>query len=256
MKLAHTIAAGLAALGLAAGSAAAEPLKVAFAAEPYPPFTYKSADGTWTGFEIELAEAVCARMDRECELAPTGWSGIIPALTSGKVDFILGSMTINEERDKVIDFTRPYYNTLGAFVAPEGSEIAGREDLGGLILGVQGATTHATFAREALRDTVSDIRIYDKQEQVNRDLLAGRLDVMLADEIAMAEFVERDEADGVEIKYVAPHHPAYGDGIGVGVREEDDALEESLNAALAAVIEDGTCAEISARYFGTDICGG
>jgi polar amino acid transport system substrate-binding protein len=125
MKLAHTVAAGLAALGLAAGSAAAEPLKVAFGAEPYPPFTYKSADGNWTGFEIELAEAVCARIEQDCELAPTGWSGIIPALTSGKVDFILGSMTINEERDKVIDFTRPYYTRSGRSSRPRAARLQG-----------------------------------------------------------------------------------------------------------------------------------
>jgi polar amino acid transport system substrate-binding protein len=255
MKLFRIMAAGLAATALGAGVAAADSLRVGFAAEPYPPFTYKSATGDWTGFEVELAEAVCAEMNAECELAPTGWSGIIPALTSGRIDMIMGSMTINAERDEVIDFSQPYYNTAGAFVAPESLTIEGREDLDGLILGVQGATTHLSFAREELEPIVADIRIYDQQEQVNRDLLAGRLDVLLADEIAMAEFVDRDEASGLEIKYTTPPHPAYGEGIGVGVREEDDELTEQLNAALSEVIANGTCAEISMKYFEADICG-
>lgn len=256
MTLNRTLAAGLAAAILTTGAAADQTLRVGFAAEPYPPFTYKSASGDWTGFEIELAQAVCAEMGADCELAPTGWSGIIPALTSGKIDFILGSMTINAERDEVIDFTQPYYNTAGAYVAPQGSGIGGREDLDGLILGVQGATTHATFAREALRGAGVDIRLYDQQEQANRDLLAGRLDVILADEIAMAEFVERDEAKGLEIKYTTPPHAAYGEGIGVGVREADDELTGRLNAGLAAVLGNGTCTELSQKYFGADICGG
>ncbi len=74
------------------------------------------------------------------------------------------------------------------------------------MLGVQSATTNATYARRALRDTGVDIRLYDQAEQVNRDLLSGRLDVILADEIAMNELIERDEAEGFEIKGTAPHH--------------------------------------------------
>jgi polar amino acid transport system substrate-binding protein len=243
-------------IGIAAGSAAADPLKIGISAEPYPPFTYKAADGGWTGFEVELADAICAEMDRECTITPTGWGGIIPALNSGKIDVIMNSMSITTERDKVIDFTNPYYYTRGAFVAPndaEISEIPG--DLDGMILGVQGATTHANYAREALRGTVSSIQQYDKQEQANRDLLAGRVDVILADEIAMSAFVGRDDVTSVEIKAKAPKHPAFGEGIGIGVREDDDDLTQALNDAIGTVLENGTCTELSKKYFGTDICG-
>jgi polar amino acid transport system substrate-binding protein len=78
--------------------------------------------------------------------------------------------------------------------------------------------------------------------------------VILADEIAMNELVERDAADDFEIKGVAPHHAAYGDGVGVGLRQDDDALQESLNDAIEDVFEDGTCSRLSNKYFDTDIC--
>lgn len=248
--------AGLAALLAAGTSFAASPLKVGVAAEPYPPFTYKGADGDWTGFEVELADAICAQLDDECRITPTAWDGIIAALNSGKIDMIMTSMSITEKRDKVIDFTRPYYYTLGAYVAAKDMELDAPEGLRGKILGVQAATTHAAFSRQELRDIVADIKIYDKQEQANRDLLAGRVDVVLADQIAMADFVARDEASGFEIKATAPKHPAFGEGIGIGLREDDDELERKLNAAIDTVIGDGTCTELSQKYFDQDICGG
>jgi polar amino acid transport system substrate-binding protein len=76
-------------LGLAFGPASAEPLKVAFAAEPYPPFTEADASGKWHGFEVDIADALCAQMKAECVHTPVAWDGIIPALTSGQVDMIV-----------------------------------------------------------------------------------------------------------------------------------------------------------------------
>lgn len=256
MKMIRCLISGAAIAVLLAVSAvsAAEPLKVGIAAEPYPPFTYKSADGSWTGFEVELAGAVCAEAGLECQITPTAWSGIIPALNSGKIDLIMTSMSITAERDKVIDFSNPYYYTRGAYVASKDMDIEIPEGLDGKILGVQAATTHAAFARDALGDSGVDVKIYDTQEQANRDLLAGRVDVVLADQIPMAEFVERDEAAGFEIKEMAPKHPAFGEGIGIGMREDEDELEKSLNEAVEAVLSDGTCKELSLKYFEQDIC--
>lgn len=240
----------------ASAPAAAQPLKIGIAAEPYPPFTYKASDGSWTGFEVELADAICARIDYECQITPTSWSGIIPALQSGKIDIIMTSMSITEKRDEVIDFTDPYYYTRGAYVATKGMDLDPPGDLAGKILGVQAATTHAAFARQELDDVVADTRIYEKQEQANRDLMAGRIDLVLADQIAMAEFVEREEASDYEIKGMAPKHPAFGEGIGIGVREDDNELQQTLSDAIHAVIDNGTCAELSQKYFNQDICGG
>ncbi|MGQ7249726.1 transporter substrate-binding domain-containing protein [Halomonas sp. V046] len=233
-----------------------EPLQIGISAEPYPPFTYTSSDGDWTGFEVELADAICSAMARECEIAPTGWSGIIPSLKAGRIDMIMNSMSITEARQKVIDFSVPYYFTPGAYVAASELSIAIPDGLDGKVLGVQSATTNATYARRALRDTGVEVRLYDQAEQVNRDLLSGRLDVILADEIAMTELIERDEAAGFEIKAKAPHHEAYGEGVGIGLRQEDDDLTAAVDAAIEKVQQDGTCTELSNKYFGTDVCVG
>ncbi|MEF8833970.1 MAG: transporter substrate-binding domain-containing protein [Halofilum sp. (in: g-proteobacteria)] len=255
-KLLGALGSALLMLGASAPAAAADTLRIGISAEPYPPFTYKSSDGSWTGFEVELSEAICARIEHDCKITPTSWSGIIPALNSNKIDLIMTSMSITEKRDKVIDFTDPYYYTLGAYVAEKGMSVNPPDDLAGKILGVQAATTHASYARQELQDIASSISTYNKQEQVNRDLMAGRVDVMLADQIAMAEFVERDEASNYEIKGMTPKHPAFGDGIGIGVRDGDTELRKTLNTAIGEVLNDGTCTQLSQKYFNQDICGG
>src|SRR5688500_18473754 len=101
----------------------AEPLKVGFGAEPYPPFTEANASGEWVGFEIDLANALCEEMQVECVPTPIAWDGIIPALTSGQIDMILGSMSITEERKKTVNFSDRYYYTGADFVAAKGSGI-------------------------------------------------------------------------------------------------------------------------------------
>ena len=93
------------------GMAAAETVRVGMAPEPYPPFASVDAAGNWTGWEIEIMEAVCKAAELDCVITPTAWDGIIPALTAGQIDAIMNSMSINEERLKVIDFSNKYYNT-------------------------------------------------------------------------------------------------------------------------------------------------
>ncbi|MDA5562851.1 MULTISPECIES: transporter substrate-binding domain-containing protein [Cobetia] len=248
---------GLALGGLTLGAAqvhAADTLKVGISAEPYPPFTYTSASGEWTGFEVELANAICDAMQRECEITPTGWSGIIPSLKAGRIDMIMNSMTITNAREKVIDFSIPYYHSSGAYVAASDLDIDIPEGLDGMVLGAQAATTHANFARRALRDSGVQVRLYDQQEQANSDLFSGRVDVILADEIAMNALIKREEAHGFEIKATTPQHPAYGEGVGIGIRKEEGALKAAIDDAIQKVYADGTCTALSNKYFDTDVC--
>jgi polar amino acid transport system substrate-binding protein len=110
-------------LSLAASAASAETVRVGVAAEPYPPFTEPDASGNWTGWEIEFMNAVCAEAKLDCVVTPVAWDGIIPALTSNKIDAIVGSMSITEERMKTIDFSDKYYNTPSVIATAKGSGI-------------------------------------------------------------------------------------------------------------------------------------
>ena len=237
-----------------AGTVGAAEVKIGIAAEPYPPFASPDASGNWTGWEVEMIDAVCAAAELDCVLTPIAWDGIIPSLTGKQIDVIMASMSITAERMETIDFSDAYYNTPAVIVADKTSEVG--VDAAGLsskILGVQASTTHQAYANEYFAEG-TEIKVYQTQDEANQDLVSGRIDAIQADSIAMADFVASDIGGCCEIKgNVATDETILGKGVGAGVRKGEDDLMTALNAAIATVIEDGTHEEITARYFTTSI---
>lgn len=254
MTIKKLLIAGVATAMLGAGAASAEEIKIGIAAEPYPPFASLDASGNWIGWEVEVIEAVCAAAKLDCVITPVAWDGIIPSLTGQQIDAIMASMSITEERQKTIDFSDPYYNTPAVIVADKSMDIeATPELLAGKIIGIQASTIYQAYANAHFGDA-AEIRVYQTQDEANQDLVAGRIDATQADSIAMADFVGSDIGACCEIKGpVANDESILGRGVGAGVRKGDDALRESLNAGIAAILADGTHAEITSRYFTTSI---
>lgn len=254
MTLKKCVLAAVAGTVMMAGAASAEQVKIGIAAEPYPPFAAPDASGKWVGWEIEIIDAVCAAAALDCVLTPVAWDGIIPSLTGQQIDALMASMSITEERQKTIDFSNPYYNTPAVIVADKSMGIEPTpESLAGKIIGIQASTIHQAYANAYFGDA-AEIRVYQTQDEANQDLVAGRIDATQADSIAMADFVGTDAGGCCEIKgSVANDEAILGRGVGAGVRKGDDALREKLNAGIAAVLADGTHAEITSRYFSAPI---
>ena len=245
-----------AALVLAAGAATADPVRIGFAAEPYPPFFIADASGQWTGWEIDMANAICAKMEAECELVPTSWDGLIPELNGNKIDAIMASMSITGDREKVIDFSDPYYaNTAVLVGAKDAPDYAGPDSVAGKTIGVQQSTIHQPYAEAHFPD--SRIKVYQTQDEANNDLASGRIDYTQADLLAMNNFITSDT--GVAccrvVGKVEEDEAVLGGGAGVGIRKGDDELKAKINKAIAEIYADGTFDEITARYFepGVDI---
>lgn len=244
-----------AALLLAAGSASAQ-VRIGIAAEPYPPFTSPDAGGNWVGWEVEIIDAVCTAAELDCVLTPTAWDGIIPALVSGRIDAIMASMSITEDRMQTIDFSDPYYNTPTVIVGQRSMTMdATPEGLAGMVLGVQVSTIHQTYAQTYF-EAASELRTYQTQDEANQDLAAGRIDATQADSLAMEDFLGTDAGQCCEVKgTVAMDEAILGLGVGAGVRKGDDELRTALNRGIAAILADGTYDAITARYFETSIYG-
>ncbi|MDR6754891.1 polar amino acid transport system substrate-binding protein [Mycoplana sp. BE70] len=258
MKTALKTLALAAVVGLAGiTGAAAAALKVGVAAEPYPPFTAPDAAGKWEGWEVDFMNAVCAEAKLECVLTPVAWDGIIPALTSGKIDMIMSSMSITAERQKTIDFSDKYYNTPTGVIGPKGVAFdATPESLAGKTIGVQVATIHQAYANHYFGAT-STLKEYQTQDEANNDLAAGRLDAVQADSIALSDFLKTDQGkDCCELKGLVKDDPAIlGAGVGVGMRKGETELKDKLNAAIKAIRASGAYDTITKKYFDFDVYG-
>ena len=224
---------------------------------PYPPFSQTNTAGELEGWEIEIGNAVCAAMKEECVWVPIAWDGIIPALVAKKIDAIFASMSITEERMKTISFSDKYYNTPAAFVAAKTSDIDGSaESVKGKILGVQVSTTHQNYTEAAYADMADSIKTYQGFDEHNQDLVSGRLDAVVGDSLAFADFLASDDGQGFEIKTTLSDAAIFGAGAGAGIRKEDNELREKFNAAIKEIRDNGSYAEISKKYFDFDIYGG
>jgi polar amino acid transport system substrate-binding protein len=247
------------ALGLSgAVAASAEPLKVGIAAEPYPPFAAPDASGKWDGWEVQIAEALCAEAKLECVITPISWDGIIPALTTKKIDMITASMSITAEREKTIAFSDKYYNTPTGIIGPKSETFdASPEGLKGKIIGVQVSTVHEVYAKKHFGSTASEIKIYQTQDEANADLAAGRIDAVQADSIALNDFLKTDQGkECCDMKgTVADDLEVLGPGVGVGLRKEDTELKDKINAAIKGIRASGKYDEISKKYFDFNIYG-
>ncbi|EAV43150.1 putative periplasmic binding abc transporter protein [Stappia aggregata IAM 12614] len=256
----HILKTTLAAAALATTAftgALAEEVKVGIAAEPYPPFTSPDSSGKWVGWEIEFMDAICAEAKLDCVVTPVAWDGIIPALTSGKIDMIIGSMSITEERLKTIDFSDKYYNTPTGIIGAKGDDFeATPEGLSGKIIGVQVSTIHADYAEKHFGDVAAEIKQYQTQDEANQDLAAGRVDAVQADAIALDAFLKSEGGDCCELKgNVEDDQAILGAGVGVGLRKDDTELKDKLNAAIKAIRDNGTYESFSEKYFDFDIYG-
>ena len=254
-SLAGAILASAVMFGLGTSAQAGDVLRIGVEGA-YPPFSWKEADGTLKGFDIEIANALCEKMGRECELVEQDWDGIIPALLAEKYDAIVASMSITPERKKRVDFTDKYYNTPARFVAAKDTALEPTpEGLKGKAVGVQRGTIHQCYMETVFPDT--ELKLYGTQEEVFLDLAAGRIDAQISDSIQALEGFLNEDA-GKDYAFLGGDQfllECHGEGAGIAVRKGEDALRESLNAAIRAIREDGTYSKINEQYFDFDIYG-
>ncbi|PXX93621.1 nickel transporter [Marinobacter vulgaris] len=244
------IVAASVALSMMAGVAQAQErdLRIAFDV-PYAPFEYKDDDGELTGFEVELAEAMCEEMNANCEFVIQAWDGMIPGLLARKFDLIMSSMSITPERAERVLFSEPYYNTPGGWFAREGfdTDVTDMDAMEGKTVGVQRGTTMDTHVTEEMGGIVN-IKRYTTADDMVLDLEGQRLDVVFVDYPVGEQTILSKEGFkevGEPVKL--------GQGVGVAMRKRDEDLAEEVNAALATLKEDGTYDAIMEKYFAYDI---
>lgn len=225
-----------AALAFAAGAALAQDVVRMGTEGAYPPYNFINDQGQVDGFERELGDRLCELAGLTCEWVTNDWDSIIPNLTSGNYDTIIAGMSITEERDQVIDFTQNYFPPAASAYAAMSADA----DLTGGTIAAQVNTIQAGYVAQS-GATLLEFATPDETIAAVRN---GEADAVFADKDFLAPIVEEDAS----LSFVG-EDVQLGGGIGIGLREGDDELQEKLNAAIQSMKDDGTIDALNKKWF-------
>jgi octopine/nopaline transport system substrate-binding protein len=242
----------------------------------YAPWNFSEAGGKLAGFEIDLANELCKRMNAECTIVAQDWDGIIPALQASKYDVIMAAMNITDKRLETINFSDVYAAAPASFAVLKSSPLAKMPGTGevyplatkaaeaqkaidavkpmlkGKVVGAQVSTTNLAFVEKYFKDQV-DIRSYKTTEQHDLDLTAGRLDAAFAAVTYWNDVIAKPEGKDIVIVGPAFSGDVLGRGVAAGMRKEDTELKAKFDTAIKAALADGTIKTLSMKWFKVDI---
>lgn len=210
---------------------------------PYPPFEFEKG-GEYTGFDMELMEKISAGLDLELSIKDVGFEGLQSgsALAAGTCDIGASAMTITEEREKNLDFSEPYYDSLQSLLVPEDSDIKSIEDLAGKTVGVQQGTTGQKYAQENVPED-AETKAYPSDAELFPALQSGGVDAVLQD--LPVNLLHTEEGAFTIIEEYDTNEQ-----YGFAVKEEGaEKLLEAVNEQLATLREDGTYDKLYKKYF-------
>lgn len=219
----------------------------------YAPFEYKLPSGELAGFDIDIGNALCEKLDMTCVWIEQPFDSLIPGLLARKFDLAHSAITVTEERKKVIAFTDPLYEVSSQLVAAKDSGIDGSdESLKGKTVGVLQGSVQETYARKRW-DRRSGVRVtsYVEQSQTIADLKVGRVDAILFESPNAVEGL-LNTPDGAAYTFVGEpiiNDPIMNNEIAIGLRKEDTELKTKIDAAIKALKDEGVIDEFAKKYF-------
>jgi lysine-arginine-ornithine-binding protein len=217
----------------------------------YAPFEFKAANGDLVGLDIDLGNEICHRLNTKCVWVESDFDGLIPALNARKFDAVLSSMTVTPQRAEQIAFSDTLYNTPTRLVAKRGTNLLPTlESLKGKAVGVEQGTIQETYAKQNWAPKGVQVVAYQNQDQAYSDLISGRLDATLQDEVqADIGFLKTERGAGFQ--FAGPEIPT-GDAA-IGLRKDDGDLKGKINGAIAAMVKDGTFQKIEKKYISVNL---
>lgn len=224
----------------------------------YEPFEYKAPDGKLVGFEIDLANALCAEMKRTCVFVESPWDGIVPSLLAKKYEMIISGMTVTDQRRKTVSFSDKITDIPYRVIVKRGSGLDGSPAaLKGRKVGVLKGSTEADFADKYYAKAGSTVQRYESTQESYLDLVSGRLDAIVGNLVEMkAGFLSKPEGAPFEFaRYELKDPVILGYGTGAAMRKQDTRLRTEFNAALKTVRANGTYQKIADKYFDFDVYG-
>ena len=208
---------------------------------PYPPFEQKASGGGYTGFDVELMEAIGKEIGREPEFIDSSFETIFRDVGQGKFEAVMSAATITPEREKEVAFSLPYYLSEQAILVQEGSDIKGLADLKGKVVAAQQGTTGLELAKE--KAEASELRPFPEGPDADNALKAGTVEAVIID--APVAKQQAEELGGIEIVEKVPTEETYG----IAVSKDNTELVEQINEGLKKAVEDGSYATVYEKWF-------
>ena len=246
MHIVKKIAASVGFFAVALGSVQAQELVVGSSAT-YRPFAYESPTKEIVGYDVDIIKAVAQKAGLKIKIVNTPWTGIFAALNNGDVDLVISGVTINDKRKQSYDFTAPYFEARQLIAVPQSSNVKSLQDLAGKKVGVVTGSTGDDISSRAFGKTNPDIRRFESTPVVISELANGGLDAAIGDNGVIAFRVQEHKT----LKTVSdPSFPK--EYFGIVVKQGNKALQDKLNAGLAAIKADGSYATIYKKWFQAD----
>ncbi|MFC4373100.1 amino acid ABC transporter substrate-binding protein [Nocardia halotolerans] len=244
--LAAAVLAVVAATGLSGCSSATDPNVLRVGTEgTYAPFSYQEG-GELTGYDVEVARAVGEKLGKRVEFVQTPWDSIFAGLESKRFDLVANQVTVNPERTAKYALSQPYTISEGVIVTSAGNTtINGLADLAGKTT-AQSATSNWSQVAE---DAGANVEAVEGFVQAVQLLKAGRVDATVNDTLAVGAYTKTTGDTGIEIAAETGETSAQA----FAARQDDTALIADVDRALEEMRADGTLAELSEKYFGTDV---
>lgn len=215
----------------------------------YAPFNYTNADGSLGGFDVDIANAICADMQVSCEIIAQDWDGIIPGLKAGKYDAIVAAMSVTPERAQQVSFTEPYFSNTLVFLAKQDSSFdpSNDSDINAHLIAAQRSTISSQWLEKAYPK--AEMKLYDTLSNAFLDLGSGRVEAMISDKLPAIEWLSSASGSGYVLK---GSEIDINDNFAIAVRPGDE-LQAKINKSLANIKANGTYDKINQQYFSVPV---
>lgn len=216
---------------------------------PYPPFAYYDEHGVMTGFDVDIAYALCEELKRECDIQAVEFDKIIPSIVAGELDLGIAGMGATEERKKVVDFTDRYFRSHSIFIEREGENI-GLElnDLKDKKIAAQSGTIQQTYLQNTYGE-VAEIVVIGDFEGVFSALKEGKVDLVFVDGLPGYHYLRSKAGTGLETIGLPIHSGIVLDSSSIAVAKEQTELKEAVNQAIQQIRRKGEYDRINRKYF-------
>jgi ABC-type amino acid transport substrate-binding protein len=240
-------------LGFCCCAGAAERLRIATEGA-YPPFSFTNEQGQLAGFDVDIAQELCRRLEKECEIIAVPWDDLLPGLAAGRYEVIVASMAKTPERERQAEFTDPYYRTRDVFTGRSDSGVSriSPETVRGKILTTQASTIYADYLRDHYQG-VATLRLTKTIPDAFAAVVGREADFVLSDNLSAFQFMRSDAGQSLDIIGAPISINEITEASHIQVRKGNLRLRDSINAALRNLWIDGTYHKINARYFPFDI---